>query len=102
MQFRFILPPPAQPTNPLRKLLGLVVTVAVAIVALMFSAVFFVVIAVLGLLAWGYVWWKMREVRKQMRAFAGQFQSMQREQTAGNDDVYEGEVVRVVDPAEGK
>lgn len=96
------MPPPANPPGPLRKLVGVIVTLAVAIVALMFSAVFFAVIAVVGLIAWAYIWWKTREVRKQMRAFAGQSQSAMREQHASNDEVFEGEVIRVVDPKEVK
>lgn len=102
MQIRFVMPPPANPPSLLRKIVGVVVTIAVAVVALMFSAVFFAVIAVVGLIAWAYIWWKMRGVRKQMRAFAEQSQSVMREQRASNDEVFEGEVIRVVDPKEVK
>lgn len=102
MQIRFNLPPNPNPPSPLRKLAGLLVTVVVAIVALMFSAVFFAVIAVLGLIAWAYLWWKTREVRKQMRDLAEQSQFVMREQSASNDEVFEGEVIRVVDPKEVK
>ncbi len=102
MQIKFVMPPPVKPSSPLRKIAGVIVTVAVAIVVLMFSAVFFAVIAVAGLIAWGYLWWKTREVRKQMRAFAEQNQSVMREQRASNDEVFEGEVIRVVDPKEVK
>lgn len=101
MQIRFVMPP-AQPRSPLRKIVGVVVTIAVAIVALMFSAVFFAVAAVLGLIAWAYVWWKMRAVRKQMREFAAQAQPVMRPQSASNDEVFEGEVIRVVDPKDVK
>jgi ABC-type transport system involved in Fe-S cluster assembly fused permease/ATPase subunit len=100
MQTRFIMPPPANPPSALRKIAGVLVTLAVAIVVLMFSAVFFAVIAVVGLIAWAYIWWKTRAVRKQMRAFAAQNQSVMREQSASNDEVFEGEVIRVVDPKE--
>ncbi|MFH2134375.1 MAG: hypothetical protein ABII81_04250 [Pseudomonadota bacterium] len=102
MQIRFIAPPPDTQSSPLRKAVGLIVTVLLAIVALMFSAVFFAVVAVLGLIAWGYVWWKTRALRKQMREFAAQSQSVMREQTASNDEVFEGEVIRVVDPKDLK
>lgn len=102
MQIRFIAPPPDTQSGPLRKAAGLIVTVLLAIVALMFSAVFFAVVAVLGLIAWGYVWWKTRALRKQMREFAAQSQSVMREQTASNDEVFEGEVIRVLDPKETK
>lgn len=102
MQIRFVMPPPANSPSPLRKIVGVIVTIAVAIVALMFSAVFFAVIAVVGLITWGYLWWKTREVRKQMREFAAQNQSVMRAQNASNDDAFEGEVIRVVDPKDVK
>lgn len=102
MQIRFNLPPNPNSASPFRKVVGLLVTVVVAIIALMFSAVFFSVVAVLGLIAWAYIWWKTREVRKQMREFAAQSQEVMREQHASNDEVFEGEVIRVVDPKEIK
>lgn len=102
MQIRFVMPPPANPPSLLRKIVGVIVTVAVAIVALMFSVVFFAVIAVIGVIAGTYLWWKTREVRKQMRAFAEQNQSVTRAQSASNDAVFEGEVIRVVDPKDVK
>jgi ABC-type transport system involved in Fe-S cluster assembly fused permease/ATPase subunit len=102
MQMRFVMPPSANPPSPLRKLVGVIVTISVAIVALMFSAMFFAVIAVVGLIAWAYFWWKTRDVRKQMREFAKQSESMMQEQAASNDEVFEGEVIRVVDPKEVK
>lgn len=98
MQIRFVIPPPANPPSPWHKFVGVTVTVVAAIVALMFSAVLFAVIAVVGLITWGYLWWKTREVRKQMREFAAQNQSVMGEQCASNDEVFEGEVIRVVDP----
>jgi len=102
MQVRFEIPPPNRPRSPLNRIVGVIVTVVVAIIALMFSAVFFAVVAVLGLIAWAYIWWKTREVRRQMREFADQAQSAMQEQSASNDEVFEGEVIRVVDPKEVK
>ncbi len=102
MQIRFIMPPPSKPPSLLHKLVGFLVAVAVAIVALMFSAIFFVVIAVFGLIAWGYFWWKTRGMRKQMREFAAQARSAMCECPASNDGVFEGEVIRVVEPRDEK
>lgn len=102
MQVRFEIPPPATHASPLRKVAGVIVTLVLAIVALMFSAVFFAVIAVVGVIAWAYIWWKTREVRRQMRDIVEQSQSVMREQTASNDEVFEGEVIRVVDPEDRK
>ena len=43
------------------------VTIAVFGVALMFSVVLFAVVVTVGAVAWGYLWWKTRALRKQMR-----------------------------------
>ena len=100
MQIKYVLNSPANPPGPLRKLTGLVVTVAILGLVLMFSAALLVVIAIIGTIAWGYLWWKTREVRKQMRDF--QAQATQRAEMASNDAVFEGEVIRVVEPADEK
>ncbi len=100
MQIKYVLNSPANPPGPLRKLAGLVVTVAILGLALMFSAALLTVIAIAGAIAWGYLWWKTRAVRKQMRDF--QAQAVQRAEMASNDAVFEGEVIRVVDPGNEK
>jgi c-di-AMP phosphodiesterase-like protein len=79
----------------LRKLAVFVVTVALVSLVLMFSAVLLVIILIVGTIAWTYLWWKTRELRKQMRGY--QARAEQREKTASNDAVFEGEVIRVVD-----
>jgi len=96
MQIKYVLNFPSNPPGLLRKLAGLVVTLALVALVLMFSAVLFVVILVLGAIAWAYLWWKTREVRKQVRDFQAQARS--RAESASNDAVFEGEVIRVVDP----
>lgn len=100
MQFKYVLNAPPRSTNPLRKLFALVVTVAVFALLLMFSAVLFVLIVVVGSIALAYLWWKTREVRKAMREFRAQ--TKHQEVPASNDEVFEGEVIRVVDPKEVK
>lgn len=100
MQMKFGLNPPANSPSPLRKLAGLVVTVAVVVLALMFSAVLLVVLAIIGTIAWAYLWWKTRELRKHMRDLSRQ--GMAREVQASNDKVFEGEVIRVVEPRDVK
>jgi hypothetical protein len=71
----------------LEKILAVAGGAVLLVVGLMFSAVLFVVILVLGVLALGYFWWKTRELRKVMRERA----------PAGEEiidgDVIEGEVV---------
>jgi len=96
---------PTNISNPLRSLIAVVATAAAFGLALMFSVVVVAVILVAGTMAWGYLWWKTRELRKQMRNYPPP--GMVREgQMAGNDvirgEVIEGEVIRVVDTPEKK
>src|SRR3970282_1597573 len=100
MQMKFGLNSNAKPPGPLRKVAALIVTVALVGLVLMFSAVVFAVILVVGTIAWGYLWWKSRELRKRMRDF--QSQAMARKQKADADGVFEGEVIRVVDSQNGR
>ncbi|MGH8752088.1 MAG: hypothetical protein ACREUV_10340 [Burkholderiales bacterium] len=37
------------------------------VVAFMFSLLVFAILATVGVLVWGYMWWKTRELRRQMR-----------------------------------
>jgi hypothetical protein len=95
MQIRYELNSPAKTHSLLRKLVTLTVTVAIVGLVLMFSAVLLVIITIVGALAWAYLWWKTRELRKQMRDFSPR--EMQREQNESDVGVVEGEVIRVVD-----
>ena len=88
------------------QLLTLVGTALALAVALTFSLVVVAVVAVAGVLIWGYVWWKTRELRRQMRdAMAAQAAGAQGarptagadESTAASGAIIEGEAVRVVD-----
>ncbi len=93
MKYIYLASPNA--SGPLRKVVALIATVALLGLVLMFSAVLLVIIAVIGAAAWAYLWWKTREVRKQMREF--QVGATQRAEMASNDEVFEGEVIRVVE-----
>lgn len=53
--------------GPLGKLLALVAGAVLLIVGFLFSVVFLAVIAVAGLAAWAYFWWKIRKLRQAMR-----------------------------------
>lgn len=82
------------------QLLTLVGTVLALAVALTFSLVVVAVVAVAGVLIWGYVWWKTRALRRQMRdAMAAQAAGATGtgETPAASGQVIEGEAVRVVD-----
>jgi Flp pilus assembly protein TadB len=83
---------PAQPPSLVQKIVAALATVAVFAVALTFSVVLFAVVVTVGALAWGYLWWKTRALRRQMRA-----------QPPGGSRgglVIEGEVIREVDERE--
>jgi len=100
MQMKYVFGSPAKSSGPLHKLGALIVTVALVGLVLMFSAVLLVIIMTLGTIAWAYLWWKNRELRKQMRDFhhrAMEQEQMMRDGQVFEGEVYEGEVIRVVD-----
>ena len=92
--------PSGQPPQTLfARVVGVVVGVIALGLALMFSAVVFVVLAVAGLALWGYFWWKTRALRRQMQE---QMERMQQQgfeppfpQPAADENVIDGEAVRV-------
>ena len=96
--------PSGQPPQTLfARIVGVVVGVIALGLALMFSAVVFVVLAVAGLALWGYFWWKTRAIRaqieEQMRAQA-QYRNAGSQTTgaaSSDGDVIEGEAVRVAE-----
>ncbi len=51
----------------LSKLLALIVGATLLILGFMFSVVVLAVVAVLGVIGFGYFWWKTRALRKAMR-----------------------------------
>lgn len=80
-------PPLGQPPRgPLAKLFAVVLGTAFLVLAVMFSLVALAVVAIGGLVFWGWLRWKTRALRKQMRA-------------APNSDsqVIEGEFIRHTD-----
>lgn len=66
--------------------LAFVATLVVIGVAFMASVLVFAVAVVAGLIGWGYLWWKTRDLRKRMRE----------QSSPHRGDVIEGEVVREV------
>ena len=56
-------------SSPLRKLVALFMTAALVGLVLMFSVVLLVIIMTAGAIAWAYLWWKTRELRKHLRNF---------------------------------
>lgn len=98
MQMKYELNSPEKSPGLLRKLGVFIMAVAMVALAVMFSAVLLAIILLVGAMAWTYLWWKTRELRKHMRNFSPR--EMGREQKGGDDAVIEGEAVRVVDPKE--
>lgn len=54
------------------KLISLILGIAFLTLAFMFSLVALAVVAVGGVALWGWLWWKTRTIRKQMREQPGQ------------------------------
>lgn len=58
----------ARPPSLMQKIVTVVSMAAVFTLMLMASVVLFAAVAAVGVVAWGWLWWKTRDVRKQMRA----------------------------------
>ena len=90
------------PKGVLARVLTVIAGLLVLAVALMFSLVFFAVVAVAGLLFWMYFMWKTRAVRQQMREqinaqTSAQANKPQAPEPDSGGEVIEGEAVRVVE-----
>lgn len=81
-------PRPA-PTGLLGKLFATLLTAALLVLGFMFSVVVLAVVAVLGVLGFGYFWWKTRALRRAIR----EQQMNPRQYTP--DNVIEGEATVV-------
>jgi hypothetical protein len=86
----------SQPKSLLGKLLTLVLGAAFLILAFMFSLVALAVAAVGGLVLWGWIWWKTRAIRQQLRDQAANYQP----QNVTEGDIIEGEAIRTADDPE--
>src|SRR3989338_712121 len=103
MQIKYISPSSANPPGLFRKTVALITMVALAGVALMFSAMLLVVILIVVVFGGAILWWKTRELRKQMRSFrpSPHDASIRSNAFAGeafNGEVIEGEAIRVDEP----
>lgn len=93
MQIKYISSSPNSP-GLLRKALAVVMMVVLAAVALMFSAILLTVLLVVVVFGGAYLWWKTRELRRLMRNFSPREEM--RQEKARDEEVFEGEVIRVV------
>jgi ABC-type bacteriocin/lantibiotic exporter with double-glycine peptidase domain len=71
----------------LSKVVRILITIVLIGLTLMFSVLLFVVILTVGAIVWGYLWWRTRDLRRQMRAHPPNDVVMKGE-------VIEGEVIR--------
>lgn len=100
--------PPKPEQGAIAQILTAIVGIIILIGAFMFSLVFFGIIAVAGVILWGYFWWKTRAIRQQIRA---QMEARSQEGHSAHPfgaaspqseapiqgEVIDGEAVRVVD-----
>jgi UPF0716 family protein affecting phage T7 exclusion len=74
----------------LEKFIALIAGAILLVVGFMFSLLLFAVIVSLGLLVWGYFWWKTRKLRRAMRE-----QAQSQSTTPAGGQVIEGEAIIV-------
>lgn len=91
---------PSQPAGLLQKIGAIIATVVIFGLALTFSVMFFAVVLAAGVVIWGYVWWRTRELRKVMREAQAQAARGGARSDTGRDTasglIIEGEVIREV------
>jgi hypothetical protein len=75
------------------RIVALIATVALVVVGLMFSAVLLVFIATAGLIAFGYIWWKTRTIRRQMREHKAFMNSAANDADVFKAEAFEGEII---------
>jgi hypothetical protein len=105
MQMKYLSDTTVKPPSLLQKAGAIVATAALAGVALMFSAVLLALVLSMGAVASAYLWWKTRELRKQMRDLPPHGATIQGEIFAGEElkgQVIEGEAVRVDESHDGR
>jgi hypothetical protein len=90
-----------QPQGLFGKLLTLVLGAAFLVLAFMFSIVALAIAAVGGLMLWGWIWWKTRALRQQLRDQATNYHTQSvTEGEAKDGDIIEGEAIRTADDPE--
>ncbi|MFN3985203.1 MAG: hypothetical protein ACK4KV_06925 [Rhodocyclaceae bacterium] len=65
----------SRPPGIVAKTLAVVATIGVAAIALMFSLLALSLVLAVGVIGWGYFWWKTRHLRKHLREQARQAQA---------------------------
>ncbi|MBL8429594.1 MAG: hypothetical protein JNJ95_06870 [Dechloromonas sp.] len=88
------------PSGPLAKVVAFLLSATFLVMAFMFSLVALAVVAVVGVVLGGWLWWKTRALRKQMKEMREAAQQMGDGGPMPNDQVIEGEFIREVPPAQ--
>jgi hypothetical protein len=86
-----------RPPGLLGRIIAGVVTVAVMVLGLMFSLAVFAVGLALGVIVFGWLWWKLRRALKQAQQdprFRAYHDSATEATQPGSNQVIEGEVIR--------
>ncbi|KAF7600443.1 MAG: hypothetical protein CGU28_03550 [Candidatus Dactylopiibacterium carminicum] len=104
IRFARLSRPSGRSTGLLGKVVATVAALGLLALSLMFSVVVLAVGVVGGAIAWAYLWWKTRTLRRQMREQAGMAEAVFRQRASSDakpearDDgiVLEGEVIREV------
>jgi O-antigen ligase len=94
----------ATPPSLWQKIVGGVAALGVFALALTFSVALFAVVITVGVVVWGYLWWKTRAVRKAMREHMAAEMEARRAAGAAHSGgaaatrglIIEGEVIREV------
>jgi membrane protein implicated in regulation of membrane protease activity len=86
---------PGKPPGVLTRVVAVIAAVALTAIALMFSVVVFAIAIAVGAVVWAWLWWRMRQLRKQMEKDP-RFQEMRRRSEAADSEVIEGIVIREV------
>jgi Flp pilus assembly protein TadB len=73
--------------GPLGKALAFAIAAILLVVALVFSLMIVAIVAVGALMVWGYLWWKTRELRRQLRERAPDGRVIEGELTSSGDNV---------------
>lgn len=82
----------------LHKVAAFFVTAATIGLVLMFSVLLLTALLTIGAMAWCYLWWKSRHLRKQMRGRTAGDEAIKGEVIEG--EIIDGEVIRVTDSGE--
>ncbi len=92
------------PRSLLERIVGILLGVLALGATLFFSAVVFVILAIAGLVIWGYFWWRTRALRQQMQEQMQQMRAREFDpacrdaaQEPHDNNVIDGESVRLDD-----